>query len=88
MMDKIDLITALGFLAGTLTTIAFLPQTIKIAKSRSSGDISLLMMGLNCAGIFCWLIYGLCIHSPPIITANAITFILITLTLILAIRHR
>ncbi|MBA4419255.1 MAG: hypothetical protein C0392_15325 [Syntrophus sp. (in: bacteria)] len=88
MVDEIDLITALGFLAGTLTTIAFLPQTIKIIRSRSSGDISLLMMGLNCAGVFCWLIYGFFIHSSPIIASNIITFILIAVTLILAIRHK
>ena len=33
----------LGLIAGTLTTLAFLPQVIKTWKSRSAQDISLGM---------------------------------------------
>ncbi len=35
-----DLITILGLVAGTLTTLAFLPQLIKIWQTKSAKDIS------------------------------------------------
>lgn len=36
-----DLVTALGLLAGTLTTVAFVPQVIRTWKSKSTKDLSL-----------------------------------------------
>lgn len=43
-MTPVDIV---GALAGTLTTIAFLPQVIKIWRSRSTEDISLFMFLLS-----------------------------------------
>jgi MtN3 and saliva related transmembrane protein len=50
-----DFTTALGLLAGTLTTIAFLPQVIRTWKSKSTKDLSLAMLGTVTTGVFCWL---------------------------------
>lgn len=83
-----DFVTLLGLSAGTLTTVAFLPQVIKIWRSRSSGDISLLMVGFNCAGVFLWLIYGICIDSVPVMAANSVTLVLLCMALALAVKHR
>jgi MtN3 and saliva related transmembrane protein len=88
MEDGISSATVIGLLAGTLTTLAYLPQVIKIWRSQSSKDISLLMMSLNCSGIFLWFVYGVLLHSLPIIAANGVTLVLMVLTLILAVKHR
>ncbi|MEY4685671.1 MAG: hypothetical protein RLZ25_2130 [Pseudomonadota bacterium] len=66
----------LGLIAGTLTTLAFLPQVIKTFKSRSAKDISLGMFLLFSAGVALWLVYGIRLGAVPIIAANAVTLIL------------
>lgn len=66
----------LGLIAGTLTTLAFLPQVIKTFKSRSAKDISLGMFILFSAGVALWLVYGIRLGAVPIIAANAVTLIL------------
>jgi MtN3 and saliva related transmembrane protein len=84
----LDFTTIIGLMAGAFTTVAYLPQVIKIRRSKSSGDISLLMVTLNCSGMFLWLLYGLFINSAPIIAANCITLALMCGVLVLTIKHR
>jgi MtN3 and saliva related transmembrane protein len=73
---KTDHIELIGLVAGGLTTISFLPQVIKTWKIKSAKDLSLVMFSLFCLGIVLWLIYGLLIHSLPVILSNAFTLIL------------
>ena len=70
------MINTLGFAAASLTTLAFLPQVIKVWRSRSTKDISLPMLVTFIAGITLWLIYGLLVNAAPIYIANAITLVL------------
>jgi len=76
-----------GFAAGIMTTLAFLPQVIKIWKTRSTKDISLGMFITFTTGIFLWLVYGILINSTPIILANTVTFILSLTILVFKIRY-
>ncbi|GBO56872.1 hypothetical protein APA_5207 [Pseudanabaena sp. lw0831] len=71
-----DFTNILGFTAASLTTIAFLPQVIKVWRSRSTKDISLPMLVTFIAGITLWLIYGLLVNAAPIYLANGLTLIL------------
>jgi MtN3 and saliva related transmembrane protein len=64
---------AIGLLAGTLTTIAFVPQLLKIYRIKSGKDISARMSSLFSAGIVLWLIYGVLVWSVPLILTNAVT---------------
>jgi MtN3 and saliva related transmembrane protein len=57
----------LGFTAGTLTTIAFLPQLRQTWKTRSADDLSLGMLVTFTTSVFLWLLYEFYIHSLPII---------------------
>ncbi|QSA97543.1 SemiSWEET transporter [Methylococcus sp. EFPC2] len=66
----------LGMLAGTLTTVSFVPQVIKTWKSRSAKDISYGMFTLFSLGVLLWLAYGLTIQSTPIVVSNLVTLIL------------
>jgi len=81
------MIEAIGFLAAILTTTAFVPQFIKVWKTRSVKDISLRMYLMLCTGVFLWLIYGIMLGSLPIILANAVTFVLTLAILVLKIKH-
>jgi MtN3 and saliva related transmembrane protein len=71
-MEK-SYITALGVVAGTLTTLAYLPQVIKSWKSKSTKDLSFGMFGLLFVGIIMWTIYGVLLGSMPLIIFNSIT---------------
>lgn len=73
----------LGFAAGLITTISFVPQLVRIYRTKSGGDISAWMMLLFGTGISLWLVYGVIIKSPPIIAANAITLVLVLVILVL-----
>ena len=76
----------LGYTAGTLTTIAFLPQVLKAWKTRSTKDISLGMFLLFSVGVALWLVYGIMISSAPIIAANLVTLVLASSVLIAKLR--
>lgn len=66
-------ITLLGMIAGTLTTIAFLPQLLKVWRSKSAKDISMTWLITFSGGVLLWLIYGLLLRQLPIVLANAVT---------------
>jgi len=82
-MNSVDLV---GGLAGTLTTIAFIPQVVKTWRSGSAEDISLFMFLLFSTGVLLWLIYGVAIQSVPVVAANSITLLLAVSILVLKIR--
>jgi MtN3 and saliva related transmembrane protein len=75
-----------GYSAACLTTIAFLPQVIKTIRLRKTDEISLVMYILFCAGLLCWLTYGVLISNIPLIMANGITLFLATIILFLKIK--
>lgn len=64
-----------GYVAGILTTISFLPQAIKIIKTRDTSGISLLMYFLLTIGVVLWAIYGILLGKLEIIVPNLITLI-------------
>ncbi len=78
----------LGTVAGILTTLSFVPQVVKIWKSKSAGDISFGMFLLFSAGILLWLIYGILIGAQPIIVANAVTLALALTIIVMKIRYK
>ncbi|MBP0904796.1 SemiSWEET family sugar transporter [Mariniflexile gromovii] len=71
-MNYIEII---GFSAATLTTAAFLPQVYKTWKTKDVSGLSLPMLVMFFVGIFLWLVYGIYIKSPSMISANTITIV-------------
>lgn len=78
---------SIGALAGCCTTISFVPQLLRVWRRKSARDISLIMFLLFSFGVACWLVYGICIGSGPIATANAITLALALAILGLKLRY-
>ena len=68
-----DLITIIGLVAGSLTTISFLPQAIKTWRSKSAKDISLAMFLCFCLGVILWIVYGALTQDLPVLVANIVT---------------
>lgn len=78
----------IGIAAGTLTTIAFVPQAIKIYRTKNAQNLSILTFSIFSIGVLLWLVYGILIKEAPIIIANAITLILIILIVVMKIRYK
>lgn len=73
-MDELTL--TIGMIAGTLTTIAFVPQLVKTWRSRSARDVSLLMFAGFSLGVALWLVYGIMRQDVVVVLFNAITLVL------------
>ena len=81
-------VQVLGFLAGTLTTIAFVPQVLRTWRTKSAGDLSMGMLVTFTTGVALWLLYGIALESMPIMLANGITLVLALILVGLKYRHR
>ena len=82
-----QLVTLVGLLAGTLTTIAYVPQVVKSWRSGSTSDVSLTMFAIMVSGVTLWLIYGVFMHDIPIMVANGATLLLAGTVLVLKIKN-
>ena len=78
----------IGFVAGTLTTIAFLPQLQRTWMTKSADDMSLAMLVTFTAGVFLWLVYGLYLMAWPIVVTNVITFLLTLTILVIKLKYQ
>lgn len=78
----------IGLIAASLTTVAFVPQVIKAWRTKSTGDLSGLMMALFFSGVFFWMIYGIMLRSVPIILTNVFIFISYFILIYLKIKYK
>lgn len=65
----------IGFTAAFCTTIAFLPQAIKVIRTRDTSSLSLAMYVIFTLGVGLWLAYGILKQDVAIIAANVVTFV-------------
>jgi len=77
----------IGLIAASLTTFAFLPQSIRAIRSKHTKDISLSMLIMLEIGVIIWIIYGTMISDIPLLAANTISFIFVSITLALKIKY-
>jgi MtN3 and saliva related transmembrane protein len=66
----------IGLIAGTLTTLSFVPQVIKSWRRRSVADLSSTMLLSFSAGVSLWIVYGVLTGAIPVIISNAVTLAL------------
>ena len=85
MIDQNELI---GFIAAVCTTFAFLPQVIKVWKTKQTKDLSLRMYTIMFIGICLWFFYGLRINSLSIILANIVTGFLVFTILVYIFKNK
>jgi len=73
-LDRFALV--LGFVAGTVSTAAFVPQVVKIWRERDCAAISLKMYVWRLVGFVLWLAYGIALGSIPLVTFNTLSILL------------
>jgi MtN3 and saliva related transmembrane protein len=79
-------VDVIGTSGAILTTLCWVPQTVKIIREREARAISLSATTLCTLGVLLWLIYGLAILDGPLIGSSMATLAM-TLT-ILALKIR
>jgi len=76
----------LGSLAALLTTLCWIPQAVRVIRTRETRALSLATQVAFAGGVFLWLLYGLLVASWPLIGANAVTLLLALLILQVKLR--
>jgi len=77
----------IGFLAAFICSVSMTPQVIKIYRTKKTSDLSLGAFSVLETGLFLWFIYGLLIHSIPVIVGNGIGVGFTLYIIIMKIRH-
>jgi MtN3 and saliva related transmembrane protein len=67
--------TAVGLLAGLLTTGCWLPQLLRSWRTRSTGDISWTYLAVLTAGVGLWFVYGVMTGAVAVIATNVATVV-------------
>ena len=69
-------VTIVGGIAALLSTVSFVPQAVKIIRSRDTSGISAGMYAVTVAGFLLWTAYGVLQMAWPLIGSNSICLIL------------
>lgn len=77
----------IGYAAATLTMFGFVPQLVKMVRTKSVDDVSLFMMVQLGLGVFLWMVYGLHLQNSPLIVANFVSLATLTLGLVVYFKY-
>ena len=83
-----DYVKLLGLVAGTITSVTFLPQVIRIYKTKSAKDISSTMLGMLIVGVALWLVYGIVVDDIAIMYTNGMVLFLSLIMLYFKFRFK
>ncbi len=79
---------AIGSMAAFLTMVGFVPQVIKMAKTKFVRDISFMMMVQTSIGASLWILYGIHISDPIVVVANVVSLTTLIIAISLYISYR
>ncbi len=78
----------IGGLAAILTMFSFIPQIMKVLRTKSAHDVSLITLIQLSSGVVLWIIYGAYLKNIHIIVANCVTLTSLLILLILYFLYR
>jgi MtN3 and saliva related transmembrane protein len=71
-----NIVTPIGALAAILSTVSFMPQAVKIIRTRDTSAISTGMYAVTVLGFVSWTTYGVLLGAWPIAASNCICLVL------------
>jgi len=80
------LVSALGFVAATLTSLSYIPQVRKALPRGATGDLSLKMLVALFVGLLLWVVYGVSAADAVIVMANGVGAALVAVVLACKVR--
>ncbi len=78
----------IGYIAGSLSVIAIIPQLVKILKTKDSKNLSLMTYTLYVIVQILWICYGIGRKDLQIIISNIVCMLLSIMIILLSIYHR
>lgn len=78
----------IGIAAALLTTFGFVPQIIKMYRTKSARDISPVTLFQFSAGTIVWALYGWHLGDVIIIAANVISFLTLVVEIVFYYYYR
>lgn len=80
-------VDVLGYVAGAITALTFLPQVIKTWREKSAKDISLLMFVIAAVNEIMWIVYGAMLENWVIILTNSVVLVMSLTMIFLKLRY-
>ena len=81
-------IEIIGMSAAVLTTLAFVPQVLKVIKLKKTDGLSLNTYIIFTLGVGLWFVYGFFKNSLSMVLGNGITLILSMIILVYIVREK
>jgi len=78
----------IGILAACLTMFGFLPQIIRMHRTKSAADISSITLFQFTLGGTLWAVYGFSINDPIRIGANIVSLFTLVVALVLSFQYK
>jgi MtN3 and saliva related transmembrane protein len=78
----------IGYIAAVFGTILMLPQVFKSYKTKRVDDISTSMLVVYIINCSFWEIYGILIHSNPVIICNILALFIGIFQMILKVKFQ
>lgn len=82
------MVDAIGYLAGILNMIAFLPQLIKTARTRKADDLSMVMLAISFITLVLYIVYGLMLNLVPVVITLSIALVILIAQIALTLKYR
>ncbi len=80
-------VDVLGYSAGFITTLTFLPQVIKTYKEKSAKDISLNMFLIAATNEVMWIVYGALKNDMVIVLTNVVVLAMSLIMIFFKLRY-
>lgn len=86
-MNTAQVANIFGFLAAGIGIVMFMPQAIKVYKTKNTKGLSLFSFTLFAIASLLWTIYGLLLNALPIIIVNIVLLVLNTFIIVMKIKY-
>ena len=79
------IVDAIGYAAGAILALCFVPQIVQTLKTRSADDVSMTMMLLTLLSTILYEIYAMMLGLWPVVIMNGIFGVLVFTEIVLKI---
>lgn len=78
----------IGYLAGFLTVVSFMPQVIRAWRTKQTKDLSIGMFLILITAGLLWIVYGVLSSDWPVIATNAGMVVLNAVIVMAKLRYK
>lgn len=78
----------IGYLGAIISSISFMPQVLKIWKTKSAHDLSMVTLFLLTSNAAIWCTYGIMTHARPLWVTNALMLAMVVIMIYFKIKYR